>query len=303
MNQQSPTPETLSAAQVAPPAPEVAPAAPENAPAPSLAKPFKLSRRFDRTARLLGDASMERLAKARVIVLGLGGVGSYTAEGLVRSGIGHLTLVDHDDVCVTNTNRQLHAMVKSVGKSKAEQMAQRCRDINPDAKVESVREFYREELAEQMLPAGKYDFVVDAIDNVKAKLHLLHRCVTLGLPVVSSMGAAGRLDPTAIRVEDLSETHMDPFAKDIRKLLKRKYGVATERHTGITAVYSIETRRQPVPLNYDDATDGFLCVCPQDNEFHTCDHRTQIDGSVAFVTSVFGMNAAGVVVRRLASNR
>jgi tRNA A37 threonylcarbamoyladenosine dehydratase len=285
------------------PLPEVSPAAPENAPAPSLAKPFKLSRRFDRTARLLGDSAMERLAKARVIVFGLGGVGSYTAEGLIRSGIGHLTLVDHDDVCVTNTNRQLHAMVKSVGKSKAEQMAQRCRDINPQADVVGLREFYRDELAEQLLPPGKYDFVVDAIDNVKAKLHLLNRCVTLGLPVVSSMGAAGRLDPTAIRVEDLSETHMDPFAKDIRKLLKRKYGVATERHTGITAVYSIETRRQPVPLTYDDASDGFLCVCPQDNEFHTCDHRTQIDGSVAFVTSVFGMNAAGVVVRRLAASR
>ncbi len=289
-------------AHTSPATSQPAPAAPEAA-EPSLARPFKLSRRFDRTGRLLGDSAMERLARARVVVFGLGGVGSYAAEGLVRSGIGHLTLVDHDDVCVTNTNRQLHATVKGVGKSKAELMAQRCREINPDAKVEALREFYRAEVAEQLLPAGQYDFVVDAIDNVKAKLHLLHRCVTMGLPVVSSMGAAGRLDPTAIRVEDLCETHMDPFAKDIRKLLKRKYGVETERHTGITAVYSIETRRQPVSLRYDDATDGFLCVCPQDNDFHTCDHRTQIDGSAVFVTSAFGMNAAGVVVRRLASTR
>ena len=296
MSTQPTTPETVSI----PAAP--APTAPA-ANAPSLARPFKLSRRFDRTGRLLGDSAMERLAGARVVVFGLGGVGSYAAEGLVRSGIGHLTLVDHDDVCVTNTNRQLHATVKAVGKPKAELMAQRCQDINPAAKIEAVREFYREEVAEQMLQAGQYDFVVDAIDNVKAKLHLLHRCVTLGLPVVSSMGAAGRLDPTAIRVEDLSETHMDPFAKDIRKLLKRKHGVETDRHTGITAVYSIEARRMPVTLQYDDATDGFLCVCPQDNDFHTCDHRTQIDGSVAFVTSCFGMNAAGVVVRRLASAR
>ncbi len=282
-----------------PPANPAAPAQAEN----SLAPPFKLSRRFGRAGRLLGGNAMERLANARVVVLGLGGVGSYAAEGLVRSGIGHLTLVDHDDVCVTNTNRQLHATVKSVGKPKAELMAQRCQDINPQAKVEAVREFYRAEVAEQMLQPGQYDFVVVAIDNVKAKLHLLHRCVTLGVPVVSSMGAAGRLDPTAIRVEDLSETHMDPFAKDIRKLLKRKHGVETDRHTGITAVYSIEARRMPVALQYDDATDGFLCVCPQDNDFHTCDHRTQIDGSVAFVTSCFGMNAAGVVVRRLASAR
>ncbi|NVJ16644.1 ThiF family adenylyltransferase [Myxococcus sp. AM010] len=280
------------------PSPETPPTAPD-----SLARPFKLSRRFDRTGRLLGDSAMERLANARVVVFGLGGVGSFAAEGLVRSGVGHLTLVDHDDVCVTNTNRQLHATVKAVGKPKAELMAQRCQEINPAAKVEAVREFYRADVAEQMLQAGQYDFVVDAIDNVKAKLHLLHRCVTLGVPVVSSMGAAGRLDPTAIRVEDLSETHMDPFAKDIRKLLKRKYAVETDKHTGITAVYSIEARRLPVTLQYDDATDGFLCVCPQDNEFHTCDHRTQIDGSVAFVTSCFGMNAAGVVVRRLASAR
>src|SRR5437868_3166162 len=130
--------------------------------ASSLARPFKLSRRFDRTGRLLGDTAMERLAAARVIVFGLGGVGSYAAEGLVRSGVGHLTLVDHDDVCVTNTNRQLHATVKGVGKSKAELMAQRCREINPDVRVEAKREFYRAELAEQLLPPGQYDFVVDA---------------------------------------------------------------------------------------------------------------------------------------------
>jgi tRNA A37 threonylcarbamoyladenosine dehydratase len=272
-----------------------------NPPAP--AQSFKLSRRFDRTARLLGDEAMERLASARVVVFGLGGVGSYAVEGLVRSGIGHLTLVDFDDVCVTNINRQLHAVVRSVGRSKAELMAQRCKEINPDVSVEAVKEFYREDLSDQLL-APRYDFVVDAIDNVKAKLHLLHRCVTMGLPVVSSMGAAGRLDPTAIRTEDLCETHMDQFAKDIRKLLKRKYGVNTDRPTGITAVYSIEPCRTPVPLNYDAATEGFLCVCPsRENEFHTCDHRTQINGSVAFVTSVFGMHAAGVVVRRLAARR
>ncbi len=267
------------------------------------AKTFRLSRRFDRTGRLLGDTAMERLANARVVVFGLGGVGSYAVEGLVRSGVGSLTLVDFDDVCVTNINRQLHATASTVGKSKAELLAARCKQVNPDVRVEPVREFYREDLAEKLLTA-EYDYVVDAIDNVKAKLHMLHRCVTLGVPVVSSMGAAGRLDPTAIRVEDLCETHMDPFAKDIRKLLRRKYAVNTDQPTGITAVYSIEPRRDPVSLRYDEATDGFLCVCPQsDNDFHTCNHRNQIDGSVAFVTSVFGMNAAGVVVRRLGAGR
>ena len=264
---------------------------------------FRLSRRWDRTGRLLGDEAMERLARARVIVFGLGGVGSYAVEGLVRSGIGQLTLVDFDEVCVTNLNRQLHATVRTVGKSKAELMAQRCREVNPDCRVEAVAAFYRAETSEQLLQPG-WDFVVDAIDNVKAKLHLLNRCVQLGVPVVSSMGAAGRLDPTAIRVDDLSETIMDPFAKDVRKLLRRKYGVDTERRTGITAVYSVEPPRTPVSLTYDAATEGFLCVCPsRENDFHTCDHRTQVNGSVGFVTSVFGMNAAGVVVRRIAHGR
>lgn len=262
---------------------------------------FKLSRRFDRTGRLLGDEAMERLARARVIVLGLGGVGSYAVEGLVRSGIGHLTLVDFDDVCVTNLNRQLHATASTVGKPKAELMAQRCRQINPDADVVAKKEFYREELSAALVTRD-FDFVVDAVDNVRAKLHLLHRCMTEGLPVVSSMGAAGRLDPSAVRVDDLSETIMDPFAKDIRKLLKRKYGVSTSHPTGITAVFSIEPRRTPVPLRYDERFDGFLCVCPHgDNGLHSCKMRNQIDGSVAFVTSVFGMHMAGVVVRRLAA--
>ncbi|HVE85521.1 MAG TPA: tRNA threonylcarbamoyladenosine dehydratase, partial [Myxococcales bacterium] len=182
------------------------------------AERFRLSRRFDRTGRLLGDAAMEKLASSRVAVFGLGGVGSYAVEGLVRSGVGHLTLVDFDDVCVTNINRQLHATARTVGKAKAELMAARCREINPEATVVAVKEFYREERAEQLL-GPPLDFVVDAVDNVKAKLHLLHRCVTLGVPVVSCMGAAGRLDPTRVRVGDLSETVMDPFAKDVRKHL------------------------------------------------------------------------------------
>jgi tRNA threonylcarbamoyladenosine dehydratase len=266
-------------------------------------KPFRLHRRFDRTGRLIGDEGMKRLAKAKVAVFGLGGVGSYAVEGLVRSGVGQLTLVDFDVVCVTNSNRQLHATVSAVGKSKAELMAARCSAIHPDVSVTPIVDFYREEVSEAML-AGGYDFVVDAIDNMKAKLHLLHACVSHGIPVVSSMGAAGRLDPTYIRVEDLCETHMDPFAKDVRKLLKRKYGLDTNKPTGITAVFSIEPRRDPFDLSYDEASGGFMCVCPQgENEFHSCEHRNQIDGSVAFVTSIFGMHIAGVVVRRIAQGR
>ena len=279
------------------------PASPVETPSAPETKPFRLHRRFDRTGRLIGDAGMRRLQGARVAVFGLGGVGSYAVEGLVRSGVGHLTLVDFDVVCVTNSNRQLHATVSTVGKAKAELMEQRCKSINPEVSVTTIVDFYREELAEQML-AGKIDYVIDAIDNIKAKLHLLNECVKRKIPVVSSMGAAGRLDPTYIRVEDLCETHMDPFAKDVRKLLKRKHGIDTNKPTGITAVFSIEPRRDPFDLKYDEASGGFMCVCPHgENEFHSCEHRNQIDGSVAYVTSIFGMHIAGVAIRRIAQGR
>jgi tRNA threonylcarbamoyladenosine dehydratase len=263
-------------------------------------KPFRLHRRFDRTGRLFGDGALQRLAQSRVVVFGLGGVGGYAVEGLVRSGVGNLTLVDFDVVCVTNSNRQLQATVSTVGKSKAELLAQRCLQINPEAKVNAVVDFYREEQSEALL-AGSIDFVIDAIDNVKAKLHLLQACVKRNIRVVSSMGAAGRVDPTAIRIDDLCNTHMDPLAKDVRKLLRRKYELDTAQPTGITAVYSIEPRRQPYDLHYDEASGGFRCVCPHgDNGFHSCEHRNQIDGSAVFVTSVFGMHMASVVVRQLA---
>lgn len=257
----------------------------------------RLHRRFDRTARLLGEAAMERLARAHVMVFGMGGVGSYAAEGLARSGVGRLTLVDFDRICITNVNRQLHALTGTLGKYKAEIMAERLALVNPEARIDAVNAFYNAETAEQLLPAG-VSYVVDAIDNVKAKLHLLARCVAQKIPVVSSMGAAGRLDPTAVRVSDLSETHTDPFAKDVRKYLKVKYGIDTTRPTGLAAVWSVEKCRDPIELDWD--AEGFLCVCPhKENDHHTCDHRTQINGTAGFVTSVFGMTAASVVVRQI----
>jgi tRNA A37 threonylcarbamoyladenosine dehydratase len=266
---------------------------------PKASADFKLNRRFDRAARLFGEGGLERLTDAHVVVFGMGGVGSYTAEALVRSGVGRLTLVDFDEVCVTNTNRQLHCMKGTYGKQKADLMAERCRLINPDARVDAVLDFYNADTSAALLPPGQEPhFVVDAIDNMKAKLHLLHTCVTRGIPVVSSMGAAGRLDPTRVKVAELCETHQDPFAKDVRKLLRLKYGVDTSVPCGVKVVFSPENRRNPVPLSYDHG--GFLCVCPgKANDFHTCDHRTRIDGSAAFVTGTFGMVAASAVVRGL----
>lgn len=266
---------------------------------PPAQRDFKLQRRFDRTARLLGEEAMERLHRARVLVFGLGGVGSWAAEALARSGVGRLVICDFDTVCITNCNRQLQAMQGTVGRKKAELLAERIVRINPACEVEAVTEFYSEQNSDRLLREDA-TWVVDCIDNMKAKLHLLYACLQKRLPVVSSMGAAGRLDPTQVRVVDLCDTFNDPFAKDVRKLLKRKYGVETDKPTGIDAVFSPERLVNPTPLSYDHG--GFLCVCPhKDNGVHTCDHRTVINGTVGFVTATFGMVAASVVVRRIAA--
>lgn len=254
-------------------------------------------RRFDRTARLLGDEGVDRLARSTVTVLGLGGVGSFAAEALARSGVGRIILVDYDRICVTNVNRQLHAAKGTLGKSKVAVMAERLRLINPDGVFEPRAEFYGAETSPRLL-VPEPDVVVDAIDNVAAKLHLLATCVRDKLRVVSAMGAAARLDPTAVRVGDLSETRIDPFARDLRKNLRKKYGLDCTRPVGIWAVYSEEAPIAPRALAYDDG--AFQCVCPGGhNGVNDCEHRNRVEGSVAFVPSVFGMTAASVAIKLL----
>ncbi len=264
----------------------------------------KQQRRFDRTARLLGDRAMTRLLDAHVVVFGVGGVGSFAIEALVRSGVGRLTLVDFDDVCVTNTNRQLHAMKDTVGEPKVEVMASRARLINPKVEVETRELFYDLDTADELLPEGfAPDFVIDAIDNITAKCHLLDRCRSRGIPTVSSMGAAARLDPTKIRVADLRETYNDPFARDVRSILRKKYGWDLEQDTGVRAVFTVERPHKPTALHYDLAAGGFQCVCPpKEDRPHTCDDRLQIEGTVPFVTGAFGLACASVVVNGLAAS-
>lgn len=261
----------------------------------------KQQRRFDRTARLVGDEAMARLLRSHVVVFGVGGVGSYCIEALVRSGVGRLTLVDFDDVCVTNTNRQLHALKNTVGRPKVEVMAERARLINPRLRVETRELFYGEETADELLPADlDVDFVVDAIDNITAKTHLLHRVKERGIPCVSSMGAAAKTDPTKIRVADLKDSFNDPFARDIRGILRRKYGWDMSDGTGLPVVFSTERPVKPTALYYDQATGGFQCVCPpKEDRGHTCDDRLQIEGTLGFVTGAFGLACAGVVVNTL----
>ncbi|MCS6858032.1 MAG: tRNA threonylcarbamoyladenosine dehydratase [Deltaproteobacteria bacterium] len=261
---------------------------------------LRTHRRFDRAARLFTEPGLHRLMQSRVMIFGMGGVGSFAAEALARSGIGHLFLVDFDEVCVTNTNRQLHALKNTIGKPKAEIMAERLRLISPTAQIEPICEFYEAARADRFL-GMPLDFVVDAIDSISSKAHLLSECVRRGVPVVSSMGAAGRLDPTRIRIADLSDTEGCALARDLRKILRKKYGLRIERgaRSGIWAIYSDEPVMPPAPLSYDSEK-GFVCVCPnKENGKYTCDHRARIDGSAAFVTGAFGLAAASVVVREL----
>ncbi|MFK7986822.1 MAG: ThiF family adenylyltransferase [Sandaracinaceae bacterium] len=267
------------------------------APAPSTPKTH---RRFDRAARLFSEPGLHRLMRSRVLVIGLGGVGSFAAEALARSAVGELVLIDFDDVCVTNANRQLHALRGNIGKSKVEVMAERLRLVNPAATITAVPRFYNAD-ASSVLLEGQVDFVVDAIDNLTAKAHLLATCLARGIPLVSSMGAAARVDPTRIQVADLADTQRDPFARALRKILRKEHDltIAPGQPIGVPSVYSDETPREPASLSYDQAS-GFVCVCPnKSNGLHTCDQRTRIDGSAAFVTGAFGLAAASVVVNTL----
>lgn len=275
-------------------------AAPEAPPA--LTESYKLHRRFDRMARLTGDDGMAALMDAFVIVFGLGGVGSFTAESLVRSGVGRLRIVDFDDVCVTNTNRQLHALKGNIGKPKATLVAERLRLINPKAQIEAVKQFYQAEVSDALLAPdadGRApDYVVDAIDQFTAKCHLIATCRARGIPLVSSMGAAGRWDPTRVRVVDLNKTEGCKMALNVRKILREKHAFPRGRAAwGIPAIVSDEPVQAPHELAYEAGT-GFRCVCPQgQNGLLTCDRRARIDGSASFVTGTFGLVAASVVVR------
>ncbi len=261
---------------------------------------YKLHRRFDRLGRLIGDGPMNRLMDSHVMVIGLGGVGSWAAESIVRSGIGKITLIDFDDICVTNINRQLHALAHLVGKSKAEVMGERLKQINPALSVVALHKFYNAENAEEIFK-DKPHYVVDAIDNMTAKAHLINFCREKKIPIVTSTGSGGRMDPTQVRVADLSSTEIDPLARELRKILRQKYGFPADGAGlwNVPAVYSPEHYSAPKELHYDNG-EGFRCVCPQgDNPYFNCDSRNIIMGNASFVTGTFGFVCASVVVQGL----
>jgi tRNA A37 threonylcarbamoyladenosine dehydratase len=244
--------------------------------------------RFSRTEILIGPEGVAKLEKAAVAVFGLGGVGGYAAEALCRAGVGRLVIVDFDDVCLTNINRQIIALDDTVGKSKALVMAERMKHINPAVDVVPCKDFYSAGNSDFLL-SEKYDYVLDAIDHITSKLHLIRSCRERGLSIISSMGAAAKVDPGLIRVADIADTHKCRMARIVRKLLK-KQGI--ER--GVKVVFSTEEYREPA-LKDVRCKEG--CICPnKDEQLFSCRHRHVTLGSISYIPGIFGLTMAGVAV-------
>lgn len=239
-----------------------------------------MGKKFDRTQRLLGTEAMEKLNHSHVAVFGIGGVGGHVADALVRSGIGEITIVDSDEVAESNINRQLIATTKTIGRKKVEVMKEHLLEINPDVKVHSYGCFFLPETKEQFA-FEKYDYVIDAVDTVTAKIALVEACKEAQTPIVSSMGAGNKLDPTAFEVADIYKTSVCPLAKVMRKELKAR-GV---KH--LKVVYSKEIPLEPV----------------EDADFISDEKRSRraTPGSIAFVPSVAGLILAGEVVKDLSN--
>lgn len=245
---------------------------------------------FSRTQLLLGESAMQELANKRVAVFGIGGVGGYACEALVRSGIGAFDLIDDDKVCLTNLNRQIIATRKTVGKYKTEVMKERMLEINPNVDVRIHNCFFLPENADKF-PFDEYDYIIDAVDTVTAKISIIMKANELGIPVISSMGAGNKLDPTAFMVADIYKTMVCPLAKVMRRELKKR-GVKK-----LKVVYSEEQPTRPIEdMSISCRTN---CICPPGAE-HKCTERRDIPGSVAFVPSVVGLIIAGEVIKDIA---
>ena len=245
---------------------------------------------FSRTRLLLGPEAMEKLRRSRVAVFGIGGVGGYAVEALVRSGIGALDLIDDDRVCLTNLNRQLHATRKTVGKYKVDVAEERVLEINPDCRVTAYKTFFLPDTRDQF-DFSAFDYVIDAIDTVTGKLALIEAARAAGTPIICSMGAGNKTDPTAFRVADIYQTSVCPLARVIRTECRRRH------IPHLKVVYSTEA---PVrPLEDPSVSCRSHCICPPGTR--KCTVRRDIPGSTAFVPSVAGLILAGEVVKDLAA--
>ena len=242
---------------------------------------------FSRTELLIGKEGLEKLKNAKVAIFGIGGVGSFVAEGLVRAGIGNFILVDDDKVCLTNLNRQIIATRKTIGKYKVDVMKERILEINPDAKVETVQEFYMPNSENQIITSD-LNYVADCIDTITAKIELVKNCKELGIPIISAMGTGNKLDPSKLTITDIYKTNTCPLAKVMRKELRKR------KIESLKVIYSTE---EPIkPDNESEFSCKTNCICPPGTK-RKCSARNQVPGSISFVPSVAGLMIAGEIVR------
>ncbi|MBO5112285.1 MAG: tRNA threonylcarbamoyladenosine dehydratase [Lachnospiraceae bacterium] len=245
---------------------------------------------FSRTELLIGKEALERLSKAHVAVFGIGGVGGYVVEALVRSGIGAYDLIDDDKVCLTNLNRQIIATRDTIGRHKVEVMRERILSINPDAEVTTHRCFYLPENA-QDFDFSSYDYVVDAVDTVTAKLEIVMRAKESNIPVISCMGVGNKLNPTQLEIADIYKTSVCPLAKVMRRELRKR---------GVDKLKVLYSKEEPItPLDDSEDTCREHCVCPPGTT-RKCTQRRAIPGSISFVPSAAGLIIASEVVKDLA---
>lgn len=252
-------------------------------------------RRFGGIARLYGESALTSFKQAHVCVIGVGGVGSWAVEGLARSAIGKITMIDLDHLSESNVNRQLHALTDTLGKSKVDALAERIAQINPYCVVTRIEEFIDPDNVATLIPAGQFDYVIDAIDNTRAKTALVVHCRANHIPLVTIGSAGGQVDPTRIAVCDLSRTEQEPLLARVRKRLRRLHGFprGTKNKFGIDAVYSTEPVRHPELCVTDDETNSEMNEGL--NGLNCAGY-----GSAVVVTASFGFVAAGLVLRKLA---
>lgn len=233
---------------------------------------------LERTELLIGKEDLATLKSKNILVVGLGGVGSYAAEFVARVGIGRMTIVDGDVVDITNVNRQLPALQTTVNQAKVELMAERLQDINPEIELISIKEFLMPERMEELVVEGKFDFVLDCIDSVTPKLNLIMACLRHEVPVISSMGAGGKIDPARVQVSDISKSHTDPFANQVRRQMKRR---------------GVKPKGFPVVFSDESNLEGSLRLTDGTN------FKKSFYGTISYIPALFGLHMAGFVIRKL----
>ncbi len=248
--------------------------------------------RFEGLARVYGESALAALAEAHFCIVGVGGVGSWAAEACARSGIGRITLIDHDDIQIGNTNRQLHTTDRTLGSSKVEVLRERLLAINPECDCRAIDDLVTRGNIDKF-DFAQYDYVIDAIDHVSHKLALMHHCRRNKIPIVSTGGAGGQTDPTQVRVGDLTQTHNDPLLAKVRSTLRHRHGYSRnpKRRYAMDCVYSTE---QPI---YPDGAGGVTHAKPDMPERTTLDCNTGV-GSFVGVTATFGFTAVAHAIRK-----